>query len=174
MLSSPRRAAPRRPRLDGVSILAVVPLVPAPVLADGLDAVCDAVEKVEKVEGSEEKIAELVQDYDLSSVAVVDEQGRLAGRIKPKHQIRHGFVIMVAVSIVNVVLNLLFVPEVWWAMLPIAIYSFGWALMVPVVTLPLGGILLKFHWAIVMAGATTVSVATALVTEPATLVTTTV
>jgi MFS transporter, DHA1 family, multidrug resistance protein len=42
--------------------------------------------------------------------------GRLAGRIKPKHQIRHGFVIMVAL----------------W---PIAIFAFGWALMVPVVTL---------------------------------------
>ncbi|MEO6033423.1 MAG: multidrug effflux MFS transporter [Burkholderiaceae bacterium] len=61
--------------------------------------------------------------------------GRLAGRIKPKHQIRHGFVIMLLVSVVNVVLNLLFTPQAWWAMIPIAIYSFGWALMVPVVTL---------------------------------------
>ena len=61
--------------------------------------------------------------------------GRLAGRIKPKHQIRHGFVIMVVVSIVNLVLNLLFTAQAWWALLPVAIYSFGWALMVPVVTL---------------------------------------
>ncbi len=61
--------------------------------------------------------------------------GRLAGRIKPKHQIRHGLVIMLAVSLVNLVLNLLFTPHVWWAMWPLAIYSFGWALMVPVVTL---------------------------------------
>jgi DHA1 family bicyclomycin/chloramphenicol resistance-like MFS transporter len=61
--------------------------------------------------------------------------GRLAGRIKPKHQIRHGFVIMLLVSVVNVVLNLVFTPQAWWAMIPIAIYSFGWALMVPVVTL---------------------------------------
>jgi DHA1 family bicyclomycin/chloramphenicol resistance-like MFS transporter len=61
--------------------------------------------------------------------------GRLAGRIAPKRQIRHGFVVMVAVSVVNLALNLLFVPEAWWAMWPIAIYSFGWALMVPVVTL---------------------------------------
>ena len=61
--------------------------------------------------------------------------GRLAGRIEPKHQIRNGFVIMVLVSIVNLVLNLLFVPEAWWALLPIAIFAFGWALMVPVVTL---------------------------------------
>jgi DHA1 family bicyclomycin/chloramphenicol resistance-like MFS transporter len=61
--------------------------------------------------------------------------GRLAGRIKPKHQIRHGFLIMLVVSVANVVLNLLFTPQAWWALLPIAAFSFGWALMVPVVTL---------------------------------------
>jgi len=61
--------------------------------------------------------------------------GRLAGRIKPRHQIRHGFVIMLTVSIVNVVLNWLFPAQVWWAMWPIALFAFGWALMVPVVTL---------------------------------------
>ena len=61
--------------------------------------------------------------------------GRLAGRIKPQHQIRHGFLIMLVVSIVNLALNLLFVPQAWWALLPIAIFAFGWALMVPVVTL---------------------------------------
>jgi MFS transporter, DHA1 family, multidrug resistance protein len=61
--------------------------------------------------------------------------GRLAGRIKYKHQIRHGFVIMIVVSIANLVLNLLFVPQAWWALIPIALYAFGWALMVPVVTL---------------------------------------
>ena len=61
--------------------------------------------------------------------------GRLAGRIKPKHQIRHGFVIMLLVSLTNVTLNLLFEPQAWWALLPIAIFAFGWALMVPVVTL---------------------------------------
>ncbi len=61
--------------------------------------------------------------------------GRLAGRIKPKHQIRHGFVIMVAISLINLALNLLFEPQAWWALWPIAIFAFGWALMVPVVTL---------------------------------------
>jgi MFS transporter, DHA1 family, multidrug resistance protein len=61
--------------------------------------------------------------------------GRLAGRIKPRHQIRHGFVIMLATSLVNVSLNALFEPHPAWAMLPIAVFSFGWALMVPVVTL---------------------------------------
>lgn len=61
--------------------------------------------------------------------------GRLAGRIKPHHQIRHGFLIMVLVSVLNLVLNLLFVPQVWWALPVLGIYAFGWALMVPVVTL---------------------------------------
>ncbi|WP_298832382.1 multidrug effflux MFS transporter [uncultured Piscinibacter sp.] len=61
--------------------------------------------------------------------------GRLAGRIKPKHQIRHGFVIMLLISLTNLTLNLLFEPQAWWALWPIAIFAFGWALMVPVVTL---------------------------------------
>jgi MFS transporter, DHA1 family, multidrug resistance protein len=37
--------------------------------------------------------------------------------------------------LLNLVLNLVFTPAAWWAMFPIAIYAFGWALMVPVVTL---------------------------------------
>jgi MFS transporter, DHA1 family, multidrug resistance protein len=61
--------------------------------------------------------------------------GRLAGRIQPRHQVRHGFVIMLAVSLLNVVLNLVFEPEAWWAIPPLAVFAFGWALMVPVVTL---------------------------------------
>jgi DHA1 family bicyclomycin/chloramphenicol resistance-like MFS transporter len=61
--------------------------------------------------------------------------GRLAGKIKPKHQIRHGFVIMVGISLINLVLNILFEAQAWWALLPLAIFAFGWALMVPVVTL---------------------------------------
>ena len=61
--------------------------------------------------------------------------GRLAGRIAPKRQIRHGFVIMFVVGIANVALNTVLAPHAAWALLPIAIFSFGWALMVPVVTL---------------------------------------
>lgn len=61
--------------------------------------------------------------------------GRLAGRIPPKQQIRHGFVIMLAVSLLNVAANLLFPARAWWALLPIALFAFGWSLMVPVVTL---------------------------------------
>jgi DHA1 family bicyclomycin/chloramphenicol resistance-like MFS transporter len=61
--------------------------------------------------------------------------GRLAGRIAPRRQIRHGFLIMVVISLANVAANFLFTPSAWWALLPIAIFAFGWALMVPVVTL---------------------------------------
>ena len=61
--------------------------------------------------------------------------GRLAGRIKPHHQIRHGLLIMAVASLLNLVLNLLFTPHAWWALAPLGLYSFGWALMVPVVTL---------------------------------------
>jgi DHA1 family bicyclomycin/chloramphenicol resistance-like MFS transporter len=42
---------------------------------------------------------------------------------------------MVLVSLVNLAANLLFTPHVGWALLPIAVYCFGWSLMVPVVTL---------------------------------------
>jgi DHA1 family bicyclomycin/chloramphenicol resistance-like MFS transporter len=61
--------------------------------------------------------------------------GRLAGRIKPKHQIRRGFIIMIGTSLANVAMNLLSTPHPFWAMLTVSIFSFGWALMVPVVTL---------------------------------------
>lgn len=61
--------------------------------------------------------------------------GRLAGSIAPKRQIRYGFVIMFVVGIANVALNTVLAPHPAWALLPIAIFSFGWALMVPVVTL---------------------------------------
>jgi DHA1 family bicyclomycin/chloramphenicol resistance-like MFS transporter len=61
--------------------------------------------------------------------------GRLAGRIPQRRQIRHGFVIMVAVSLVNVTANLLFAPQAWWALPLVGLFAFGWSLMVPVVTI---------------------------------------
>ena len=61
--------------------------------------------------------------------------GRMAGRLPPKQQIRYGFTVMLLVSVINVAANLLWVPQAWWAMFPIALFAFGWALMVPVVTL---------------------------------------
>jgi DHA1 family bicyclomycin/chloramphenicol resistance-like MFS transporter len=61
--------------------------------------------------------------------------GRMAGKVAPKTQIRHGFAIMVLVSVGNVVANLLFKAHVAWALIPVAIFALGWAMMVPAVTL---------------------------------------
>jgi DHA1 family bicyclomycin/chloramphenicol resistance-like MFS transporter len=61
--------------------------------------------------------------------------GRLAGKITPGSQVRYGFVIMLLVSLGNVAANFLLVPTASWALAPIALLAFGWALMVPVVTL---------------------------------------
>ena len=61
--------------------------------------------------------------------------GRMAGKVAPKRQIRHGFAIMLTTSVVNLIANLLFPAHAAWALIPIAIFAFGWALMVPVVTL---------------------------------------
>src|SRR5690606_12525648 len=61
--------------------------------------------------------------------------GRLAGRIQPKQQIRYGFIVMFCVSLVNVAANLTLTADARWALVPIALFAFGWALMVPVVTL---------------------------------------
>ena len=61
--------------------------------------------------------------------------GRMAGKLVPKRQIRHGFVIMLVVAVTNLAANLLFTAHASWALFPIAIFSFGWAMMVPTVTL---------------------------------------
>jgi DHA1 family bicyclomycin/chloramphenicol resistance-like MFS transporter len=61
--------------------------------------------------------------------------GRMAGKIAPKRQIRHGFVIMLVVAVLNLLANLLFTAHVSWALFPIAVFAFGWAMMVPVITL---------------------------------------
>ncbi len=61
--------------------------------------------------------------------------GRMAGRVAPARQIRLGLWIMAVVSLGNLVLNAWFEPSAWWALWPLAVYAFGWATMVPVVTL---------------------------------------
>lgn len=67
--------------------------------------------------------------------------GRLAGKIVPKRQIQIGFTVMLVVSMLNLLANLLFTPHVSWALIPISIYSLGWAMLMPVVTL----LLLDLH-----------------------------
>ena len=61
--------------------------------------------------------------------------GRMAGRLPPKQQIRYGFSVMLLTSVVNVAANFVWVPQASWAMFPIALFAFGWALMVPAVML---------------------------------------
>lgn len=61
--------------------------------------------------------------------------GRLAGRIKPQQQVRWGYAVMGVVSVVNVALHAVLPPHPAWSIPPVALFSFGWALMVPVVTL---------------------------------------
>jgi len=61
--------------------------------------------------------------------------GRMAGKVAPKRQIRDGFLIMLLTSVVNVTANALFPLHAAWALWPLAVFAFGWALMVPVVTL---------------------------------------
>ncbi len=61
--------------------------------------------------------------------------GRLAGRIPPQQQVRWGYGVMGVVSLGNVALHLMLPPNAAWSMWPVALFSFGWALMVPVVTL---------------------------------------
>jgi DHA1 family bicyclomycin/chloramphenicol resistance-like MFS transporter len=61
--------------------------------------------------------------------------GKLAGRMPRARQIRIGFTIMFSVAVLNLVLNSLFTAQAWWAIPPIGVFSFGWALVVPVVTL---------------------------------------
>ena len=61
--------------------------------------------------------------------------GRLAGKIERKTQIQRGFAIMFVIAVLNLVMNLTVQVPAPWALLPIGIFSFGWALMVPVVTL---------------------------------------
>ncbi len=61
--------------------------------------------------------------------------GRLAGRLAPRFQVRAGFALMLLAAVVNLIANLSFTAHVSWAILPVALFAFGWALVVPVVTL---------------------------------------
>jgi DHA1 family bicyclomycin/chloramphenicol resistance-like MFS transporter len=61
--------------------------------------------------------------------------GRMAGRTTPKRQIRYGFVVMATSALINLIANYFFKAHVSWALLPLATFGFGWAMMVPAVTL---------------------------------------
>ncbi|WPC68088.1 multidrug effflux MFS transporter [Rhodoferax ferrireducens] len=61
--------------------------------------------------------------------------GRMAGKLAPKQQIKYGLLIMLLIASLNLVANWLFKAHVAWSLFPIAIFAFGWAMMVPVITL---------------------------------------
>lgn len=61
--------------------------------------------------------------------------GRLAGQLPPKRQVRRGCRVMAVTAVANVLIALLLPPHPAWSLLPIALYAFGWSLMVPAVTL---------------------------------------
>jgi MFS transporter, DHA1 family, multidrug resistance protein len=62
--------------------------------------------------------------------------GRMAGLVDARKQIRTGLNFMVLATVVNVALNAaLAPPQWWWALPPVALFSYGWAMMVPAVTI---------------------------------------
>jgi MFS transporter, DHA1 family, multidrug resistance protein len=60
--------------------------------------------------------------------------GKLAGRVEPARIVRLGFFLMAAGAVVNLAANALTAPRIPWAVLPLGIYTFGFSLVVPVVT----------------------------------------
>jgi MFS transporter, DHA1 family, multidrug resistance protein len=60
--------------------------------------------------------------------------GRVAGRMTPRRQVRLGFLLLGAVSVLNVLLNHFFEPQAPWAFVPVALYALGWSLLTPVIT----------------------------------------
>ena len=63
--------------------------------------------------------------------------GRLAGRMSRAGQTRLGFAVMSVATAANLAGNAWLEPTAAWALIPVSVYSFGWALVVPVVTLTL-------------------------------------
>ncbi len=61
--------------------------------------------------------------------------GRLAGLIQQRTQVKIGFVIMMAMAALNVFYTQWFTPSVPWIFVPIAIFAFGWSLVVPIVSI---------------------------------------
>ncbi len=61
--------------------------------------------------------------------------GRLAGRMASARLVRGGFALMAAGATLNLAVNLWLTPRVPWAVLPLTVYTFGFALVVPVITI---------------------------------------
>jgi MFS transporter, DHA1 family, multidrug resistance protein len=61
--------------------------------------------------------------------------GRLAGKIEPTRQVGLGFCIMAVATVLNLLVNWTLPPQFLLCTLPLALYAFGWSLVVPVVTI---------------------------------------
>jgi len=63
--------------------------------------------------------------------------GRLAGRVSHQRQMRWGFSVMIGAALANLAVSLWLPAGVLWNIAPIAIYTFGMALVTPCITLKL-------------------------------------
>ncbi|MGL4575867.1 MAG: MFS transporter, partial [Burkholderiaceae bacterium] len=61
--------------------------------------------------------------------------GRYAGRIEGVRQVRRGFRIMAIITLFNLAYNFWLPASMPWALIPIGLFSLGWALVQPSVTL---------------------------------------
>lgn len=60
---------------------------------------------------------------------------RMAGRVEPVRQVRQAFLLMGSGVAANLAVNYWMVPRVPWAVMPLALYTLGFSLIVPVLTL---------------------------------------
>ena len=60
--------------------------------------------------------------------------GKLAHHVQAAIMIRHGFTIMAIAALINLAYTRFFTPSVPWAVLPIMLYAFGLALVLPAMT----------------------------------------
>lgn len=63
--------------------------------------------------------------------------GRFAGRLSHPRQVVLGFAVCAGATAVNLAAHAVLEPHVAWALIPVSVYSFGWSLMIPAVTLML-------------------------------------
>lgn len=61
--------------------------------------------------------------------------GKVSGRIPAQQWVRFGYGVMALGATVHVAVNLCFAPRVPWAVLPLAIYTFGFSLGAPAITI---------------------------------------
>jgi MFS transporter, DHA1 family, multidrug resistance protein len=61
--------------------------------------------------------------------------GRFAGRISGIKQVKRGYRVMAAITVINLLYNFLLPASLPWALIPLGLYALGWALLQPAVSL---------------------------------------